>query len=627
MEKKLLNEIHSPDDVKKLSRPELDQLAAEIRDTLVETTATNGGHLASNLGVVELTIALERVFDSPKDSIVWDVGHQCYTHKLLTGRYDQFSTLRQDRGLSGFPNPKESDHDVFSAGHSGTSIAASYGLSVAKTLKQDPSFTIAVIGDGSFTGGLVYEALNNAGHSNTRLIVILNENDMSISKNVGAVARYLTAFRTNPTYYRLKGEIKDVLHQVPVIGDTTVKAIINAKKKAKNTLYSSNFFEDLGFTYMGPIDGHDLDALCNALESAKDVEDIKEPVLIHIHTTKGKGYLPAEMDPSRFHGISKFDPATGKSPKGPDTNFSKEFGKYLCTFAEQDKRICAITAAMALGTGLDQFAKRFPNRFFDVGIAEEFGATFAGGLSKGGMIPVFAVYSTFLQRSYDEIVHDVSMQDLKVIFAVDRAGFVGDDGRSHQGIFDMAFLRTIPNSVIYSPSTYKGLSLYLYRALYDEGKVIAVRYPRGQEGYVPEGFKELYDDYQVVGNDNADVAIVTFGGLFSEAARAMEQLENQGSSVRIIKLNKVFPLNPDAVREAEKSSHIFFFEEGVKSGGIGELFGYELLQDHFSGSFRYIAVDNTFVDHAPIPVLRKRYHLDCGSMVEEVLRSVQNVEE
>lgn len=626
MKIRLLNQIHSPEDVKHLSRTELDILAQEIRETLVQTTAKTGGHLASNLGVVELTIALERCFDSPKDSIVWDVGHQCYTHKLLTGRYDRFSTLRQNHGISGFPNPKESEHDVFAAGHSGTSIAASYGLSVAKTLKKDPSYTVAVIGDGSFTGGLVYEALNNAGHSNTRLIVILNENDMSISKNVGALARYLTAIRTNPKYYRLKGEIKDVLHQVPVVGDTTIKAIVRAKKKLKNTIYSSNFFEDLGFTYMGPIDGHDIDALCNAMESAKDSEDIKEPVLIHIHTVKGKGYPPAEENPSKFHGISQFDPKTGEVLKHADTNFSNEFGKSLVTFAEQDERICAITAAMTLGTGLQGFAKRFPNRFFDVGIAEEFGATFAGGLAKGGMIPVFAVYSTFLQRAYDEIAHDVSMQDLKVVFAVDRAGFVGDDGRSHQGIFDIAFLRTIPNCVIYSPSSYKGLTLYLYRALYDEGKVIAVRYPRGQQGYLPEGFTESYDDYQVIGDPDAKVCLITFGGLFSEAAKAGEALKKENIPLKIIKLNKIFPVNEEAVKEAAKADQILFFEEGAKSGGIGEVFASLLLTMGYRGRYSHFAVDNTFVDHAPIPVLRQRYHLDSDSMVEEVHRSVQNLE-
>ena len=614
MEYKLLEQIHSPEDVRRLSRPELELLAEEIRAKLVETTAQNGGHLASNLGAVELTIALEREFDSPKDSIVWDVGHQCYTHKLLTGRYDRFDTLRTDGGLSGFPNPAESEHDTFAAGHSGTSIAASYGLSVAKTLNGDPSYTVAVIGDGSFTGGLVYEALNNAGHSNTRLIVILNENDMSISRNVGALARYLTATRTNPNYYRFKGSVRDLVAQTPVFGELALKGLVRAKKKMKDTLYSSNFFEDMGFAYMGPIDGHDIDMLCNALESAKDTEDIKDPVLIHVHTVKGKGYAPAEADPSTFHGISRFDAATGiPAPKAP-TNFSKEFGNDLCALAAEDDRICAITAAMELGTGLSGFARRFPNRFFDVGIAEEFAVTFAGGLAKGGLIPVFAVYSTFLQRAYDEISHDVSMQDLKVIFAVDRAGFVGDDGRSHQGIFDIAFLRTIPNSVIYSPSSYRELEFCLRRAVYGEGNVIAVRYPRGGEGYLPDTYEATGRDFDCYGDPDAELCLVTFGGLFSEAAAAQEGLRSEGIPVKILKLNRVYPIPEEAVREAARAGTILFYEEGAKSGGAGEAFAMGLLAERYAGDFRHIAVDNTFVEHAPIPSLRRRYRLARDSM-------------
>ncbi|MBQ8469164.1 MAG: 1-deoxy-D-xylulose-5-phosphate synthase, partial [Clostridia bacterium] len=480
----LLETIHSPEDLKGLTDTQLEALTGELRETIVDTVSRNGGHLASNLGAVELTLAMHLEFDSPKDSFVWDVGHQVYTHKLLTGRYEEFHTLRQNGGLSGFPNPEESDHDVFAAGHSGASIAAGYGLSVAKDLQKDLSNTVAVIGDGSFTGGLVYEALNNAGHEDTRLIVVLNDNEMSISPNVGSLAMYLAAIRTNPGYYLFKDEVRNTLEKVPVVGDTAVKGIVELKRFLKYRLYSSNMFEDMGFHYMGPIDGHDLEALRDAFRSAKTIHD---PVILHVRTMKGKGYLPAEQDPSRFHGIGSFNKETGESPAG-GTNFSSEFGKSLCAFAEKDERIVAITAAMALGTGLEGFAKRFPDRFFDVGIAEEFAVTFAGGLAKGGLIPVFAVYSTFLQRTYDEIVHDVAMQNQKVVLAVDRAGFVGDDGRSHQGIFDLAFLRTIPGSVIYSPSTYKGVGQFLYRAFYDDGKVIAVRYPRGKQGYIPSDF-------------------------------------------------------------------------------------------------------------------------------------------
>ncbi len=626
MEMKLLEQIHSPEDLRSLDDRQLTELTGEIRETIVDTVSQNGGHLASNLGAVELTLAMHLEFESPKDSFVWDVGHQVYTHKLLTGRFEAFHTLRQNGGLSGFPNPEESEHDTFAAGHSGASIAAGYGLSVAKTLEGDPSYTVAVIGDGSFTGGLVYEALNNAGHENTKLIVVLNDNEMSISPNVGSLAMYLAAIRTNPGYYLFKDEVKNTLEKVPVVGDAAVKGIVGVKKFLKDRLYSSNMFEDMGFNYMGPIDGHDLGALRDAFRSAKTIDG---PVILHVRTMKGRGYRPAEENPSKFHGIGSFDKATGETPAG-GTNFSAEFGKALCTFAEQDPHIVAITAAMALGTGLEQFAKRFPDRFFDVGIAEEFAVTFAGGMAKGGLIPVFAVYSTFLQRTYDEIVHDVAMQNQKVVLAVDRAGFVGDDGRSHQGIFDLAFLRTIPNSVIYSPSTYKGVGQFLYRALYDDGKVIAVRYPRGKQGYIPEDFNQnTYDDYTVLDGEEyyagtpledrtPDACLVTFGSLFPEAAKARDELKEAGKRVRIIKLNKVWPINEGAVKAALDCDRVFFYEEGAKSGGIGESYGFQLLQHKFEGQYRYIAVDNTFVHHAKQDALRAEFGIDAASMVRDV---------
>lgn len=621
----LLETIHSPEDLRGLSNKQLEQLTEEIRTKIVDTVSENGGHLASNLGAVELTLAMHLEFESPKDSFVWDVGHQVYTHKLLTGRYEQFHSLRQNGGLSGFPNPEESEHDVFAAGHSGASIAAGYGLSVAKQQKHDPSYTLAVIGDGSFTGGLVYEALNNAGHENTKLIVVLNDNEMSISPNVGSLAMYLAGIRTNPAYYGFKEEVRNTLQKLPYVGDAAVHAIVNIKKELKDRLYSSNVFEDMGFNYMGPIDGHDLRALRYAFQSCKFIDG---PVLLHVMTRKGKGYVFAEEDPSRFHGIGSFNKVTGESPKS-GTNFSNEFGKALCTFAEQDEKIVAITAAMALGTGLQAFSEKFPDRFFDVGIAEEFAVTFAGGMAKGGLIPVFAVYSTFLQRAYDEIVHDVAMQDQKVVLAVDRAGFVGDDGRSHQGIFDLAFLRTIPNSVIYSPSTYKGVGQFLYRALYDEGKVIAVRYPRGRQGYIPDDFNQnTYDDFSVLEDDyyaetdlkeaKAAAVLVTFGSLFPEAAKARDLLKEQEVRVRIVKLNKVWPIAKGAVDAVLDCDRVLFFEEGAKAGGIGEAFGFDLMQRHYNGDYRYFAVDNTFVHHAKQDFLRAEFDLDAAAMVRAV---------
>lgn len=616
MDMQYLNKIFTPDDVKRLDEKQLAQLAEEIRYKLVETVSNTGGHLASNLGVVELTIAMHRAFNSPYDQFVWDVGHQVYTHKLLTGRYSQFHTLRTSGGISGFPNPEESEHDVFAAGHSGASISAAYGLSVANTLNRKNSFTVAVIGDGSFTGGLVYEALNNAGRSNTNLIVVLNDNEMSISPNVGAMAKYLAAIRTMPSYYRFKEGIEETLNNVPVIGDHLVKKVVNTKRILKNHLYHSTLFEDMGFSYMGPIDGHNIKALSKAFESAKDFDS---PVLLHVITKKGKGYNYAEDKPSAFHGISKFNIDTGEA-NSKGTNYSEVFGQYLCELASQDKDICAITAAMALGTGLKDFAYRYPERFFDVGIAEEHAVTFAGGLAAGYKVPVFAVYSTFLQRAYDEMVHDVAMQNQKVVLAVDRAGFVGEDGRSHQGILDVAFMRSIPGSVIYSPSSYEELGITLKKAVYSEGNVVAVRYPRGKEGYLPVGYRPTDNTYDIFGDEDSNITIVTYGALFSQAVRAAEQLEKCGVKPRVLKLNRVWPIDPDAVHAVLNSKDIIFFEEGIKSGGVGEAFATQLLTTGYTGKYSHIAVDNTFVHHAPIPELLDEFGLSADEMVKEILR-------
>ncbi len=616
MDIQYLNKIFTPDDVKRLDEKQLAQLAEEIRYKLVETVSNTGGHLASNLGVVELTIAMHRAFNSPYDQFVWDVGHQVYTHKLLTGRYSQFHTLRTSGGISGFPNPEESEHDVFAAGHSGASISAAYGLSVANTLNRKNSFTVAVIGDGSFTGGLVYEALNNAGRSNTNLIVVLNDNEMSISPNVGAMAKYLAAIRTMPSYYRFKEGVEETLNNIPVFGDHLVKKVVKTKRTLKNHLYHSTLFEDMGFSYMGPIDGHNIKALSKAFESAKEFDS---PVLLHVITKKGKGYNYAEDKPSAFHGISKFDIDTGEA-NSKGTNYSEVFGQYLCELASQDRDVCAITAAMALGTGLKDFAYRYPERFFDVGIAEEHAVTFAGGLAAGFKIPVFAVYSTFLQRAYDEIVHDVAMQNQKVVLAVDRAGFVGEDGRSHQGLLDVAFLRSIPGSVIYSPSSYDELGITLKKAVYGEGNVVAVRYPRGKEGYLPVGYRPTDNTYDIFGEEESNITVVTYGALFSQAVRSAEQLEKCGVKLRILKLNRVWPIDQAAVKAVFDSKDIVFFEEGVKSGGVGEAFATQLLTNGYVGQYSHIAVDNTFVHHAPIPELLDEFGLSADEMVKEILR-------
>ncbi len=619
MDIRYLDKITGPDDIKSLSEDELYSLADEIRNVLINTVSVTGGHLASNLGTVELTIAMHRVFNSPEDHFVWDVGHQVYTHKLLTGRYDKFDTLRQNGGLSGFPNPEESIHDVFAAGHSGTSVSAAYGLSVAETINNKKSFTVAVIGDGSFTGGLVYEALNNAGGKDTNLIVILNDNEMSISPNVGSMAMYLAAARTNPVYYRFKEGVSDILESIPD-GGKLYRFVKHTKKAAKNLLYQSNFFEDLGFSYMGPIDGHNIKALEKALESAKEFDT---PVLLHVRTIKGKGYSFAENNPSVFHGISKFDIDTGEPlKKSGDKNYSDTFGDILCSLAEKNGKICAITAAMALGTGLEGFSKKFPQRFFDVGIAEEHAVTFAGGLAAGSMIPVFAVYSTFLQRSYDEIVHDVAMQNKKVILAVDRAGFVGEDGRSHQGLLDVTFLKSIPGSVIYSPSSYEEMKIDFELAVDGEDSIVAVRYPRGCEGYLPAKYEATDKTYSVYGKKSSTVAIITYGSLFSQSALALKKLSEYDIDVKIIKLNRVWPIDKRVVNELKKVDTAIFFEEGMKSGGIGESFASLILESGLELSYSHIAVENTFVHHAPIPVLLSEFGLSADKQVEEVLRRV-----
>ena len=618
-EKTILSHIQSPDDVKKLKKSELGALAAEIRSTLVETVSQTGGHLASNLGVVELTIALHRVFDSPRDQIVFDVGHQAYTHKLLTGRYTQFATLRTENGLSGFERPNESEHDIFYSGHSSTSISSAYGLSAAKKLAKDDHYVVAVIGDGALTGGLAYEGLNNAGRTHSRLIVILNDNEMSISNNVGSMARYLAVIRSKPGYFRLKARVESFLNHIPFVGRKLSNAIFRSKSAIKNLIYQSTIFEDMGFQYMGPIDGHNLDQLQEALESAKLRH---RPVLLHINTIKGKGYDFAERAPSQFHGISKFDVNTGE-PLFSGTSFSEMFGRALCDFAQKDERICAITAAMALGTGLDAFGKAFPDRFFDVGIAEEHAVTFASGLAKNHMLPVFAVYSTFLQRCYDQLIHDAALQGNKIVLAIDRAGFVGEDGETHQGLFDLALLNSVPGLTVYAPSNFWELRSYLGNALYIDKGIVAVRYPRGTQRELPADYAPSFDAFSHYGEAWAKTVIVTFGRLFPYACAALEQLREKGINARILKLNRIKPVDIRAVQSAALGEQIYFFEEGVRTGGVGEHFAAMLLEKGFQGRFHLIAVEDCFVHQASIPSLLAQYHMDTDGIVQVILREAK----
>ncbi len=611
---KFLGNINSPADLKKLNINELEVLATEIRQFMVKTVSQNGGHLSSNLGVVELSIAMHKIFDSPNDKIVWDVGHQIYTHKILTGRIKEFNTLRTENGISGFCAPNESEHDIFYSGHSSTSISAALGIAEANKKLGKKDYTIAVIGDGALTGGMAYEALNNAGRSGTRLIVILNDNEMSISENVGSMARYLAVIRSKPEYFKLKAKTERTLNRIPIVGKPAKKFIYRLKSDIKSSMYESTFFEELGFKYMGPIDGHNLDNLCEALDSAKLVG---APVVLHISTTKGKGYEFAEKNPSVYHGISKFDVETGEYAEGI-TNFSNEFGKKLCELAEKDEKICAITAAMSLGTGLKVFSQKYSDRFYDVGIAEQHAVTFASGLAKGGMTPVFAVYSTFLQRAYDQLVHDGTLQKQKVIIGVDRAGFVGEDGVTHQGVLDVAFLNSIPDITIYSPFTYKRLWFDLENASNTAENLTVIRYPRGSEPNIPFDFQSSENDFDYIENGK-EVLLITYGRISDEVLKAVNILKEKNVSVSVLILNKIKPIEAFAVKIANGYSNVLFYEEAVKSGGIGQSFADMLFDINYKGNYKHIAVNDEFVPHASVTSLIKKYHLDSESIVNQIL--------
>jgi len=620
---RLLDNINSPKDLKGLTLNELQTLCGEIRDELIKTVSMNGGHLASNLGVVELTVAIHRVFDSPKDQIVWDVSHQCYTHKLLTGRRENFGTIRKYGGISGFTKYRESDHDPYGAGHSSTSISAAAGLARAKTLCGDDGYVVAVIGDGALSGGLAYEGLNNAGRSRDKLIIILNDNKMSISKNVGAMARHLALLRIKPWYFKVKDFVENILEHTPVIGVRIRNALIKSKSAIKNALYHSTIFEEMGLIYLGPVDGHNIEQTMRLLERAKT---LKRPSIIHVMTVKGKGYTFAENNPGHFHGVSKFDVDTGDtiSPITEDT-YSEIFGKALCDYAADDSRICAITAAMTDGTGLYGFAKQYKDRFFDVGIAEEHAVVFASGLARNGMIPVFSVYSSFLQRAYDQIIHDAALQNLKVVLAVDRAGIVGEDGETHQGIFDAAFLSGIPGMTVYSPSTKEELKKLLSAAMYDCDGPAAIRYPRGAPEAEPEGFHASFGNYDVFGAESGcDVLLVTYGRLFFNAVRAVRSLEKMKIKAAVLKLNRITPINDNCFEISRGYKRILFFEEGIKAGGIGEHFGTGLFEHGFEGNYRIFAVDNHFVEQGSVDKLLSLLGLDAGGMVKTVIRECEN---
>ncbi|MCC8014335.1 MAG: 1-deoxy-D-xylulose-5-phosphate synthase [Eubacterium sp.] len=621
---KYLSKINSPEDLRRIEIKNLPRLADEIREFLVESVSKTGGHLASNLGVVELTIALHYCLNTPHDKIVWDVGHQAYVHKILTGRRDRFDTLRKLDGLSGFPKPSESKYDTFCVGHSSTSVSAAVGMAAARDLNNENNRVVAVIGDGSFTGGMVYEALNNAGKMKTKLLIVLNDNGMSIAKNVGSVSSYLTKLRTAKAYNDAKSDVKNVFSKVPVLGDAASSVISVSKQSLKKAIVPGEFFEGLGVMYYGPIDGNNVKELIRTINKIKD---INKPVLLHIITKKGKGYLPAEKHPDKFHGVGKFDVKTGEVlKKQPKETYGEVFSKTLIRLGATKKNICAITAAMPDSTGVASFKRFYPERTFDVGIAEQHAVTFAAGLASSGFIPVFAVYSTFLQRSYDQLLHDVCLQNLHVIFAVDRAGIVGEDGETHQGVFDISFLSEMPNMTVLAPCNKKELADMLTFAVKDCKGPVAIRYPKGAVSEVLGGVNEeivLGMPQKVYKGEKA--AIVSYGAMMDNAIEAYGILIREGISPALYNGRFAAPIADEFITELQQYDCIFTVEDNIKSGGFGEQLVEKLLEKSIFGKKIYnLAFPKKFIEAGSREELFKRYSLDGESIAEFVKDKLNN---
>lgn len=626
----LLEKINSPADLKQLSRDELPQLASEIRETIVEVVSHSGGHLASSLGAVELAIAIHYVFDLPHDKLIWDVGHQAYAHKILTGRRQQFNTLRQHKGLSGFTRYSESPYDAFTTGHSSTSISAGLGIACAKNVKKEEAKVIAVIGDGSMTAGLAYEGLNQAGytHKDKNIIVILNDNDMSISRNVGALSSFLSRAFSAKRLRSFKRELGEFLKSLPKFGDDLYQLAKRTEESMKAFVTPGMLFEAFNFEYYGPIDGHNLNHLIDIL---KNISYVEKPVLLHVSTTKGKGYPPAEENPVYFHGCGSFEVETGNclDKKLSAPSYTQVFGESMIKLATADERIIAVTAAMPEGTGLSEFAEIFPERFFDVGIAEQHGVTFAAGLATEGLKPVVAIYSTFLQRAFDQILHDVCLESLPVVFAIDRGGIVGEDGPTHHGLFDLTYLRGLPNMVVMAPKDENELRHMLYTAV-DHNGPIALRYPRGTGTGVDldETFQALPIGKGEILSEGADILILAIGRSVSEALTARELLLAQGISTSVVNCRFVKPIDKELVSElAEKIPRIITVEENVLQGGFGSAV-LEALNDFGIGDFclERLGIPDTFVEHGPPQLLRSKYSLNAPAIVETAKRMLNSAQ-
>lgn len=619
----ILERIQKANDIKKLKWEEQDVLAAEIREFLVKNLSKTGGHLASNLGVVELTMALHLAFSLPKDKIIWDVGHQAYTHKILTGRKEKFDNLRQYGGMSGFPKRKESNCDAFDTGHSSTSLAAGLGYVEAREILGKDYKVVSVIGDGSLTGGMAYEALNNASHLKSNYIIVLNDNNMSISENVGGMSKYLDGLRTAHIYNDLKKGVTNTLNKIPGAGERIVKGIRKTKNSIKQLFVPGMLFEDMGITYLGPVDGHDIKKLYRTFKEAQKMDNA---VLVHVLTKKGKGYAPAEKLPAKFHGVSPFDVETGNvlEQKKSDT-YTDVFADIMCDLGEKEPKLVAITAAMKDGTGLSKFQEKYPDRFFDVGIAEQHAVTFAAGLAAAGMKPVFAVYSSFLQRGYDQIVHDVCTQNLPVVFAIDRAGIVGNDGETHQGVFDIAYLNHIPNMTILAPKNRWEFAEMMQFAVAHKGPV-AIRYPRGN---VYDGLQEFQEPIvcgksEVIAKEQG-IAIFGFGHMMETAEQVWKSLKEQGYSCSLINSRFVKPMDTDVLDEMSEGHKLFVtIEEATVSGGYGANVMKYVSEQNSAVKVLNLGVPDIFVEHGNISQLRKLIGLDSESIVEKIVNAWEN---
>ena len=617
--KYVLDSVNMPEDIKKLNIGQLNRLALELRSFVLENVSKTGGHLASNLGIVELTLALHYCFDAPKDKIVWDVGHQAYIHKILTGRKDKFTTLRQLDGLSGFPKPSESEYDTFTAGHSSTSISIALGFACARDMRGSDEKVVAVIGDGSLTGGVAFEALNNAGKSNSNIIVVLNDNQMSISGNVGALSRHLGELRTEQGYIEAKNDVKKLLNRFPD-SEKMVNKIKRTKNRIKYLFIPGVIFEELGFKYIGPVDGNNIESLIEVINRAKNIEG---PVLIHVKTKKGKGYKYAENNPSAYHGVSAFDLSTGASiKKSNKPTYSDVFGKTMCSMADDDDKIVAVSAAMGNGTGLSKFISKHPSRFYDVGIAEQHAVSFSAALAKSGFRPVFAVYSTFLQRAYDEIMQDVCLQNLHVVFAVDRAGIVGADGETHQGIYDISYFTHMPNMTVMMPKNGIELEKMLRYAVYNIDGPVAVRYPRGNISDIySENTSEIEFGKAELLEEGEKIAVISAGAVCDNAAKVCEMLKNDGYNPMLINMRFAKPVDKEMLKlAAEKCGYIFTLEDNVIDGGAGmavleALNDMELMNDVKVHSY---AFPDKFIEHGTRDQLFERYKLDSESIYKDI---------